>query len=57
MNQNVSTNAIGESLLVGNELRYDDKRREAVLDLEDTKLHGVVDGGHTLDAVFEKMPQ
>jgi len=39
--------------LVGNELTYDDKRREAVLDLEDTKLHGVVDGGHTLDAVLE----
>jgi hypothetical protein len=39
--------------LVGSELHFDDKRREAVLDLSDTKLHGVVDGGHTLDAVLE----
>jgi hypothetical protein len=39
------------------DLTFDDKRREAVMTLDDTRLHGVVDGGHTLDAILEVQQQ
>lgn len=39
--------------LVAKDLAYDDKRKEAVVTLDDNKLHGVVDGGHTLHAILE----
>ncbi len=38
--------------LVAQDLTYDDKRKEVVLSLDDVKLHGVVDGAHTLDAIL-----
>jgi AIPR protein len=34
-------------------LTYDDKRHEVILELNDHKQHGVVDGAHTLDAIIE----
>lgn len=43
--------------IVASELAYDDKRREAIMRLEDTKVHGVVDGAHTLDAILEAQKQ
>lgn len=43
--------------IVADDLTYDDKRHEAVLHLGDTKLHGVVDGAHTLDAILEAQKQ
>lgn len=43
--------------VVAKELVYDDKRHEAILRLEDQKLHGVVDGAHTLDAILETQKQ
>jgi hypothetical protein len=43
--------------IVANELQYDDKRHEAILRLDDQKLHGVVDGAHTLDAILETQKQ
>jgi hypothetical protein len=43
--------------LVAVDLTFDDKRREAVMTLDDTRLHGVVDGGHTLDAILEVQQQ
>jgi hypothetical protein len=43
--------------VVAEDLVYDDKRQEVVLRLGDEKLHGVVDGGHTLDAVLETQKQ
>lgn len=39
--------------VVAKELNYDDKRQEVILQLDDSKLHGVVDGAHTLDAILE----
>lgn len=39
--------------IVGDDLRFDDKRHEVVLTLEDAKANGVVDGAHTLDAILE----
>ena len=43
--------------IVANELTYDDRRHEAILRLDDSKLHGVVDGAHTLDAILETQKQ
>jgi hypothetical protein len=43
--------------LVAVDLNFDDKRKEAVMTLDDTRLHGVVDGGHTLDAILEVQQQ
>lgn len=43
--------------IVASELTYDDKRREVILRLEDPKVHGIVDGAHTLDAVLEAQKQ
>jgi hypothetical protein len=43
--------------VVANSLHYDDKRHEVVLGLVDSKLHGVVDGAHTLDAILEAQTQ
>ena len=43
--------------IVAEELSFDDKRQEAVLLLNDNKAHGVVDGGHTLDAILESQVQ
>lgn len=43
--------------IVASELAYDDKRREAIMRLDDTKVHGVVDGAHTLDAILEAQKQ
>jgi hypothetical protein len=43
--------------IVAHDLVFDDKRHEAVLRLEDSKLHGVVDGAHTLDAILEAQNQ
>lgn len=39
--------------VVASEIAYDEKRREAVVQLADKKLHGVVDGAHTLHAILE----
>ena len=39
--------------VVADELTYDDKRQEVILSFLDKKLHGVVDGAHTLDAILE----
>jgi AIPR protein len=46
----------GITLLV-HELTFDDKRQEAIARLDDAKLHGVVDGAHTLDAILEAQKQ
>jgi len=43
--------------LVAADLTFDDKRREAVMKLDDTRIHGVVDGAHTLDAILEAQRQ
>ncbi|SRR6266568_2774361 len=43
--------------IVAKDLTYDDKRKEAILTLSDSKLHGVVDGAHTLDAILETQNQ
>lgn len=43
--------------IVAKDLAYDEKRHEAVLHLDDQKLHGVVDGAHTLDAILETQKQ
>lgn len=43
--------------LVGGDLTFDDKRREAVLKMDDTRMHGVVDGAHTLHAILEAQRQ
>src|SRR5215475_473828 len=43
--------------IVAKELTYDEKRHEAVLRLDDQKLHGIVDGAHTLDAILETQKQ
>lgn len=39
--------------VVADDLSFDDKRQEVILHLNDQSLHGVVDGGHTLDAILE----
>ncbi len=39
--------------LVAKDLSFDEKRKEVILVLDDNKLHGVVDGAHTLDAILE----
>ena len=39
--------------IVAKDLVYDDKKHKVVLQLEDTKLHGLVDGAHTLDAILQ----
>ena len=39
--------------LIAKDLTYDDKRKEVVLHMDDLKLHGVVDGAHTLDVILE----
>lgn len=43
--------------IVAEDVSFDDKRKEVVLRLADTSLHGVVDGAHTLDAVLETQKQ
>lgn len=43
--------------LVAADLTFDDKRREAVMKLDDTRMHGVVDGAHTLHAILEAQRQ
>ncbi|TAK52404.1 MAG: hypothetical protein EPO27_01375 [Betaproteobacteria bacterium] len=43
--------------IVAKDLTFDDKRKEAVLHLDDVKVHGVVDGAHTLDAILEAQIQ
>lgn len=35
------------------EIEFDDKRKEVLVTLSDKKLHGLVDGGHTLHAILE----
>lgn len=37
--------------LVASGIEFDDKKQEVVIQLDDKKLHGVVDGAHTLDAI------
>lgn len=39
------------------EVEFDDKRREVIVTLEDNALHGVIDGGHTLNAILEVQPE
>jgi len=39
--------------LSAKDIQYDEKRRMVLVTLEDSKLHGVVDGGHTLHAILE----
>lgn len=43
--------------IVAKDLTFDDKRKEVILHLDDIKLHGVVDGAHTLDAILEAQKQ
>lgn len=43
--------------IVADDVVFDDKRQEVVLTLRDTKLNGVVDGAHTLDAILEAQKQ
>ena len=43
--------------VVADDLSFDDKRKEVVLHLDDNKLHGVVDGAHTLSAILEVQNQ
>lgn len=43
--------------IVADDISYDDKRKEVVLRLDNTKIHGVVDGAHTLDAILEVQNQ
>ncbi len=39
--------------VVAKDLKFDEARKEAILDLADPKVHGIVDGAHTLDAVLK----
>jgi hypothetical protein len=39
--------------IVAEDLTFDDKRQEVVIRMSDNRLHGVVDGAHTLDAILE----
>lgn len=43
--------------IVGSDLVFDEKRQEVIVTLDDHKLHGVVDGAHTLDAILEAQKQ
>jgi hypothetical protein len=43
--------------IVADDVQFDDKRKEVVLKLSSTKIHGVVDGAHTLDAILEAQKQ
>lgn len=43
--------------IVADDVVFDDKRQEVMLTLRDTKLNGVVDGAHTLDAILEAQKQ
>jgi len=43
--------------IVAEEISFDEKRKEVVLRLTDAKLHGAVDGAHTLDAILETQNQ
>lgn len=43
--------------VVAESIVFDDKRQEVVLKLNDSSLHGVVDGAHTLDAILEAQKQ
>jgi hypothetical protein len=43
--------------IVAEDLSFDDKRQEVVLTLSDNKLHGIVDGAHTLSAIVEAQAQ
>jgi hypothetical protein len=43
--------------LVVDDLFFDDKHQEVVARLIDPKLHGVVDGAHTLDAILQAKEQ
>lgn len=43
--------------IVAQDIVFDDKRQEVVLTLTDNKLHGVVDGAHTLSAILEIQSQ
>src|SRR5689334_11097330 len=38
--------------VVADSISFDDKRKEVLLTLSDRKVHGVVDGAHTLDAIL-----
>lgn len=39
--------------IVAGECTFDEKRKEVVVTLDDKKVHGVVDGAHTLHAILE----
>lgn len=39
--------------VVAKDLKYDESRKEVVLQLNDPLVHGIVDGAHTLDAVIK----
>ena len=43
--------------IVAEEISYDDKRNEVLISLSNPKLHGVVDGAHTLSAIRETRGQ
>lgn len=43
--------------VVADDIAFDDKRKEVVLRMGNTKAHGVVDGAHTLDAILETQKQ
>lgn len=43
--------------IVAESLSFDDKRQEVILTLSDNKLHGIVDGAHTLSAILEIQAQ
>lgn len=43
--------------IVAEDISFDDKRQEVVLQLKSPSVHGVVDGAHTLDAILETQKQ
>lgn len=43
--------------VVAEDVQFDDKRKEVVIKLDSVKIHGVVDGAHTLDAILEAQKQ
>src|SRR5262245_44994160 len=43
--------------IVADELLFDDKNKQAQLRLGDLRLHGVVDGAHTLHAILKTQKQ
>jgi len=39
--------------IVADSIKYDDKNKTVVVEMSDKKYHGVIDGGHTLQAILD----